>query len=76
MESTTKNRKPRPQIEAMVAKAFGGMSLMDGDDAVRELKDGWFNAAYTIRLADGREVILKLAPPPGAEVMQYEQQVR
>ena len=54
MESKTKNTKTRPQIEAMAARAFGGITLADGEDAVRELKDGWFNAAYNIRLADGR----------------------
>lgn len=75
VESTTKNTKTRTQIEAMVARAFGGMVLADGDDAVSELKEGWFNAAYSIRLADGREVVLKIAPPPGADVMRYEQQI-
>jgi aminoglycoside phosphotransferase (APT) family kinase protein len=75
MESKTKNTKTRAQVEAMVARAFSGQALADNDDAVRELKDGWFNAAYNIRLADGREVILKIAPPPDAEVMQYEQQI-
>ena len=75
MESKTKNTKTRQQIEAMAARAFADMTLADGEDAVRELKDGWFNAAYNIRLADGREVILKIAPPKDAEVMQYEQQI-
>jgi hypothetical protein len=45
MESKTKNTKTRPQIAAMAARAFGGTALADGEDAVRELKDGWFNAA-------------------------------
>lgn len=75
MKSKTKNTKTRSQIEAMVAKAFGGMMLADGDDAVCELKDGWFNAAYSLRLANGREVILKIAPPPGADVMSYEKNI-
>lgn len=75
MESKTKNIKTRAQIAAMAARAFGGMALAVGDDAVRELKDGWFNAAYSVRLADGRDVVLKIAPPPGAEVMQYEQNI-
>ena len=75
MESKTKNTKSRLQIEAMAARAFGGVALADGDDALRELKDGWFNAAYNIRLADGREVILKIAPPKDAEVMQYERRI-
>jgi aminoglycoside phosphotransferase (APT) family kinase protein len=75
VESKTKNTKTCPQIAAMAARAFGGLGLADGDDAVRELKDGWFNAAYNIRLADGREVILKIAPPKDAEVLQYEKNI-
>lgn len=59
----------------MAAKAFGGAALADGDGAVRELKEGWFNAAYAVRLADGREVILKIAPPPDAEVLLYEKNI-
>nr|WP_246580635.1 aminoglycoside phosphotransferase family protein [Deinococcus aestuarii] len=51
------------------------MTLADSDDAVQELKEGWFNAAFLVRLADGREVVLKIAPPPGAEVMQYEKNI-
>jgi aminoglycoside phosphotransferase (APT) family kinase protein len=73
MESKTKNRKTRREIAAMVARAFGGVALAEGEGALRELKDGWFNAAYEARLADGRAVILKIAPPPGADVLGYEQ---
>lgn len=75
MESKTKNTKTREQIESMARRAFDGLVLAAGDDAVRELKEGWFNAAYAVRLADGREVILKIAPPQSAEVMQYEQNI-
>jgi aminoglycoside phosphotransferase (APT) family kinase protein len=75
VESKTKNAKTRPQIEAMAAKAFGGMMLADSEDAVLELKDGWFNAAYNLRLADDREVILKIAPSKDAEVLLYEQNI-
>ena len=75
MESKTKNKQTRQQIERMAQRAFAGEGLAAGDEAVRELKEGWFNAAYAIRLAGGREVILKIAPPQGAEVMQYEQNI-
>lgn len=75
MESQTKNAKNRAQIEAMVNKAFAGIGLHADADAVRELKDGWFNAAYCVRLADGREVILKIAPAANAEVMRYERNI-
>ncbi|MFN8441943.1 MAG: aminoglycoside phosphotransferase family protein [Caldilineaceae bacterium] len=72
MESKTKNRQTRAQIAAMAARAFNGIALAEGEDAVLELKDGWFNASYCVWLADGREVVLKVAPPQGAEVMLYE----
>lgn len=75
MESKTKNRKTREQVARMVERAFNGLTLAAGDDAVTELKEGWFNAAYNVRLSDGKEVILKIAPPQGAEVMTYEQNI-
>ncbi len=59
----------------MAARAFGGTALADGEDAVTELKDGWFNVVYRICLADGREFILKIAPPPGADILQYEHNI-
>jgi aminoglycoside phosphotransferase (APT) family kinase protein len=75
MESKTKNKKTRTEIESMVKRAFNGLGLATGDEAVTELKLGWFNAAYNVQLADGREVILKIAPPPDAEVMLYEKNI-
>jgi aminoglycoside phosphotransferase (APT) family kinase protein len=75
MESKTKNRKTQEQVARMVERAFDGATLAAGEDAVRELKEGWFNAAYDARLADGREVILKIAPRPDAEVLAYEQNI-
>ena len=58
MESKTKNRKTRQQIESMTVRAFTGLGLAAGESAITELKQGWFNAAYSVQLADGREVIL------------------
>ena len=75
MESRTKNKKTREQIESMARRAFNGLGLAAGAEAVTEMKQGWFNAAYNIRLADGREVVLKIAPPQGAEVMLYEKNI-
>jgi len=72
VDSKTKNSKSRDQIETLARRAFGGLGLAAGTASLRELKDGWFNAAYALTLADGREAILKIAPPPGAEVMGYE----
>lgn len=59
----------------MVERAFGGAKLAAGEDAVSELKEGWFNAAYNVRLSDGREVILKIAPVKNAEVLAYEKNI-
>ena len=75
MESKTKNKKTRAQIDALARQAFNGLGLAQGDEAVSELKEGWFNVAYNVRLADGREVILKIAPPGDAEVMTYEKNI-
>jgi len=72
MESKTKNRKTRQQIEKMVARTFGNITLASDEDAIQELKDGWFNAAYILRLSDAKQVVLKIAPPQHAEVMTYE----
>ncbi len=74
MESRTKNKKTREQIENMAVRAFG-LGLAAGEDAITEMKEGWFNAAYNIRLVDGREVVLKIAPPQHAEVMTYEKNI-
>ncbi len=75
MESKTKNRKTRGQVERMVKRAFDGLTLAAGEDAVSELKDGWFNVVYNVCLSDGRETILKIAPPKDAEVMTYENNI-
>ena len=32
----------------MAARAFGGIGLAPGEDAVIELMDGWYNAAYIL----------------------------
>ncbi|MGY5884238.1 phosphotransferase family protein [Modestobacter lacusdianchii] len=39
---------------------------------VRELTEGTFNSAYALSLADGRELVLKVAPPPGTPLLTYE----
>ncbi|MFD6925756.1 hypothetical protein ACFV99_36805 [Streptomyces sp. NPDC059944] len=72
MESITKNRQPPDVLRAMVERAYGADQVPVGDGWVGELGHGWFNVAYRIRLRDGAEVVLKIAPPPHVEVMTYE----
>ncbi|QDP95442.1 phosphotransferase [Microlunatus elymi] len=72
MESITKNRQSQDTLLAMVERAYGPVLRPVGDDWVQELGHGWFNVAYRIRLGDGSQVVLKIAPPPDVEVMTYE----
>lgn len=37
-----------------------------------ELAEGTFNSAYRLRMTDGRDLVLKVAPDPAAPVMGYE----
>jgi aminoglycoside phosphotransferase (APT) family kinase protein len=72
MESITKNRQPIEALRAMAVRAYGADSVPSGDDWVSELDHGWFNVVYRMWLSNGRAVVLKIAPPPGVEVMTYE----
>ena len=72
MESITKNRQSLPALRAMVERAYGVSRVPVGDDWATELSHGWFNIAYRIRLRDGAQVVLKIAPPAGVEVLTYE----
>jgi len=75
MESITKNRQPLPVLRRMIGRAYGEGQVPDdggGTRWVSELGHGWFNVAYRIRLRDGREVVLKIAPSADVEVMTYE----
>lgn len=74
MESITKNRQRPEVLRAMVRRAYGAGRVPGGatEGWVSELGHGWFNVAYRVRLRDGYEAVLKIAPPPGVEVMTYE----
>lgn len=67
MHSLTKNHQSTESLAALCRRAFGQPPV-----EAAELSEGWFNAIYQITLPDGRQVILKLAPPPGAETLSYE----
>jgi aminoglycoside phosphotransferase (APT) family kinase protein len=72
MESITKNRQSHDVLRKMISRAYGADQVPEDGDWVQELHHGWFNVAYRIRLRDGAEVVLKIAPPPHVEVMTYE----
>ena len=59
----------REQLEAVTREALGPAAVLR---SARELTEGTFNTAYALHLADGRQVVLKVAPPPEAPVLTYE----
>ena len=71
MESLTKNKQSRMVIDQMVSKAFNNLSATH----IIELKEGFFNIAYLIGLADGTEAILKIAPPADSLIMTHEKDI-
>jgi aminoglycoside phosphotransferase (APT) family kinase protein len=73
LESITKNRQSDQTLRAMIARAYGPDQVPTGNtDWASELGHGWFNVAYRIRLRDGTQVALKIAPPAAVEVLTYE----
>ncbi|MEV4571413.1 phosphotransferase [Nonomuraea sp. NPDC049419] len=73
MESITKNRQPLETLQAMIERAYGSTQVPGGDDFAEEITHGWFNVIYRIRLRDGRQVVLKIAPPGHVAVLTREQ---
>ncbi|WUD73901.1 aminoglycoside phosphotransferase family protein [Streptomyces sp. NBC_00510] len=67
MKSLTKRALTAGQLAALLRESAGL-----GCSVEAELTDGWFNAAYRVRLDDGRPAVVKIAPPPDALVLRYE----
>ena len=67
--SITKATVTEETINRMVRKAFGEDAL-----EMQELKEGYFNVAYRIRL-QGRDVVLKIAPSRDIQVMTNEKNI-
>ncbi|MEU6346923.1 aminoglycoside phosphotransferase family protein [Streptomyces sp. NPDC046977] len=67
MRSLTKRTLTSDQLSALLRASAG-----TGCRVEAELTDGWFNAAYRVRLDDGRPAVVKVAPPPEAAVLRYE----
>lgn len=67
--SMTKGSVTKETIDRMVQKAFGENAL-----ETQELKEGYFNIAYRVRLRD-RNVVLKIAPSPEIQVMTFEKNI-
>jgi aminoglycoside phosphotransferase (APT) family kinase protein len=71
MESLTKNKQSEDIIIKMASTAFKDHKVT----SIEELKQGYFNVAYLIKLSDGQEVILKIAPKQNTLIMTYEKNI-
>ena len=70
MESLTKRRISSDELAVMVREGFGANAQVA---AWSELRDGTYNAAYMVTLADrDLDVVLKVAPDPRLELLTYE----
>jgi aminoglycoside phosphotransferase (APT) family kinase protein len=68
-DSLTKRRVDEAILHALIHDAFGP------DAAIArsvELTDGFFNVAFRVLLADGRDVVLKASPTPDTPLLFYE----
>jgi aminoglycoside phosphotransferase (APT) family kinase protein len=72
VQSISKTPVSAATARAIVADAFGHDV---GVSECTELTEGWFNAAYSLTLDDGRRVVLKVAPRPDVEVLTYEHDI-
>jgi aminoglycoside phosphotransferase (APT) family kinase protein len=71
MESQTKNKQSDEILIALIDRAFPGGRAV----AIKELTEGFFNMAYMVELSDGREFVLKIAPPVNSIIMTHEHNI-
>ncbi|PSL56287.1 fructosamine-3-kinase [Saccharothrix carnea] len=67
VDSLTKRRLSAAELDALIRRVLG-VPLA----AHVELTEGMFNTAYRLTAADGRETVLKVAPPPDVPLLTYE----
>lgn len=72
MQSISKTRIAPATAAAIVERAFGADAALA---ELQELTEGFFNAAYLLRLAGGRRCVLKIAPPANVPVLRYERNI-
>jgi aminoglycoside phosphotransferase (APT) family kinase protein len=71
-ESLTKRAVDQDTLAALVRAAFGPRAALARS---QELNEGFFNAAFRLTLADGREAVLKAAPAADVTLLSYERDI-
>lgn len=69
MEIAIRPRLDRAEVEAIARQHLPGPVEAIGHE---EFKDGFFNAAHALELADGRHVVVKVAPDKALKLLRYE----
>nr|BFF24545.1 hypothetical protein GCM10025732_25100 [Glycomyces mayteni] len=68
MEVAVRPRLDRARVERLVRDALGPVEFT----AHEEFTDGYFNAAHALDTADGRRLVVKIAPDKGLKLQRYE----
>ena len=68
MRSPTQRSLTRADVGAALTTALGPVTVADAG----ELSGGTFAAVWWATLGDGREVVVKVGPPPTARLLTYE----
>lgn len=69
MEIAIRPKLTRADAEALVQGRLGPDLAFTAHE---EFTDGFFNAAHALDLADGRRLVLKVAPDPNLKLLRYE----
>jgi aminoglycoside phosphotransferase (APT) family kinase protein len=69
VEIAIRPKLARDDIAAMVRDRLGGALEVVAHE---EFTDGFFNAAHALALADGRELVVKVAPEPGHKLQRCD----
>jgi aminoglycoside phosphotransferase (APT) family kinase protein len=72
MKSRTRVALAPGQVQECVREALGSDARVE---RAEELRGGTFNACWGVALADGRELVLKVAPPRELRLLTYEQEL-
>ncbi|SDK61219.1 Fructosamine-3-kinase [Glycomyces sambucus] len=68
-EVAIRPRLDRADVESLVRAALGADLEFTAHE---EFKDGFFNAAHALAIADGRRVVVKVAPDRDLKLLRYE----